>query len=168
MNASQIHLALTHLPVVLSMTGLIILIISLVKKHLVAEKISLYILVAAGVSSLPVFFSGEGAEEMVENLPGISESLIERHEEIAKYGFFILLATALSAFVALLSIPHTAIKVTRILTLVLALTSSVVMAQTAHLGGQIRHSEIRPGITSVATESSEDPTKINGERKEDD
>lgn len=145
MNASQIHLALTHLPVVLSITGSIMLIISLIKTNSVAVRVSLYVLIAAGIFSLPVFFTGEGAEEMVEDLPGVSERLIARHEEIAKYGFAFILATALSALVAVLKVRFLTVRSIRILTLVLSLTSAAAMAQTAHLGGQIRHSEIRSG-----------------------
>ena len=43
MNQAQIHLALTHMPVILSMTGLVILIISLIMKNTVVIKTSFYI-----------------------------------------------------------------------------------------------------------------------------
>ena len=70
MNQAQIHLALTHMPVILSMTGLVILIISLIMKNTVVIKTSFYIFLIAGLFTIPVYFTGEGAEEMVEHLPG--------------------------------------------------------------------------------------------------
>ena len=168
MNASQIHLALTHLPVVLSIAGSIMLIISLIRKNSIAINVSLYVLVAAGIFSLPVFFTGEGAEEIVEDLPGVSQSLIERHEEIAKYGFAFIIAAALSALVALFNVRFFATRSMRILTLVLSLTSAVAMAQTAHLGGQIRHSEIRTGYLQSSAESEASPSTTEKVKEDDD
>jgi uncharacterized membrane protein len=156
MNTSQIHLALTHLPVVLSLVGMIMLIVSLVRKNPVLSKTSFYLLFFAGLAALPVFFSGEGAEETVEHLPGVSESLIEEHEDFAKIALFAILATALIAFIGLLrSSIGVLAKPIRLMTLMLALASSVLLAQTAHLGGQIRHTEIRPGATAINGENNE-------------
>ena len=53
--------------------------------------------------------------------------------------------------------------------LVLAIASGGIMAQTAHLGGQIRHTEIRGG---VALQNSDEPGAVNEgnqqEEKDDD
>jgi uncharacterized membrane protein len=146
MNASQLHLALTHLPVVLSLVGMIALLVSYIKTNTSLRKTALYILVIAGVAALPVFFSGEGAEEVVENLPGVSGSLIEKHEAVAKLGLFAILAAAV---LALISLPRfVALKLKNgiaISALVVSFISTGLMVQTAHLGGQIRHTEIRNG-----------------------
>ncbi len=168
MNASQIHLALTHLPVVLSIAGSIMLIISLIRKNPIAINVALYVLVAAGIFSMPVFFTGEGAEEMVEDLPGVSQSLIEKHEEIAKYGFAFIIAAGLSALVALLKLRLFATRSMRTLTLVLSLISAGAMSQTAHLGGQIRHSEIRTGYLPSSTGSETAPSTNEKEKEDDD
>jgi len=72
MNATQVHLAMTHLPVILSLVGMLALLISFFKTNLSLRKTALYILLIAGLTALPVFFTGEGAEETVENLPGVS------------------------------------------------------------------------------------------------
>jgi uncharacterized membrane protein len=156
MNTSQIHLAFTHLPVVLSLVGLVILVISLVKKNPLLTKVSFYILLFAGLTSLPVFFTGEGAEETVEHLPGVSGSLIEAHEDFAKIALFAVLGTALVALAGLLS--SFFVKLTKTITmlaLLLALSSSVLLAQTAHLGGQIRHTEIRSGSNGAVNNSNQ-------------
>ena len=149
MNTSQIHLALTHLPVVLSLVGMIMLIISLVRKNPVLTRTSFYLLFFAGLAALPVFFSGEGAEEGVEHLPGVSESLIEQHEEVAKIALVAILATAFLALIGLFRFSFGVLaKPIRLVVLLLALSSSLLLAQTAHLGGQIRHTEIRPGAAA--------------------
>jgi uncharacterized membrane protein len=147
MNASQMHLAMTHLPVVLSLVGMVALSISFIKTNIHLRTTALYILVIAGITALPVFFTGEGAEEVVEHLPGVSESLIEKHEFVAKLGLFAILAASI---LALASLPKfIAAKVRKGITITVLLVSFVstgLMVQTAHLGGQIRHTEIRTGM----------------------
>jgi uncharacterized membrane protein len=156
MNTSQIHLALTHLPVVLSLVGLIILVISLVKNNTLLTRVSFFMLLFAGLAALPVFFTGEGAEETVEHLPGVSASLIEDHEDIAKIALFAILATAVISLVGLFPFTFGSLaKPVRFLVLLLAISSSVLLAQTAHLGGQIRHTEIRSGAAIINGNNTE-------------
>jgi uncharacterized membrane protein len=149
MNSSQIHLALTHVPVILSFIGLVILIISFFKKNSTLTNTSFYILLAAGLFTLPVYFTGEGAEEIVEDMPGVTKQLIGQHEEFAGIA---LITIAISAVIALAGIlfkrRDQLLRVIKLTTLFFALASSAAMAQTAHLGGQIRHSEIRSGFVA--------------------
>lgn len=148
MNATQVHLAMTHLPVILSLVGMLALLISFIKPNISLRRTALYILLIAGITALPVFFTGEGAEETVENLPGVSESLIEDHESIAKYGLFAILAAAVLALIALPNfIAEKFKKGIVVAVLIVSFVSTGLMIQTAHLGGQIRHSEIRTGMT---------------------
>jgi hypothetical protein len=162
MNQSQIHLALTHIPVVLSLTGLVILAISIIKKSQQGLRISLYILITAGLFTLPVFFSGEAAEESVEHLPGVSEAIIEKHEELAKSGLWIILATAAVSLAAFLKINgNSLLSYLKIPVLLLAVISAGVMSLTAHFGGQIRHSDISSVLVQNAGENSTDNVEGN-------
>jgi uncharacterized membrane protein len=156
MNPSQIHLALTHAPIILSVAGFVILLVSFITKNLVVRKTALYIILFAGIISIPVYFSGEGTEELIEDLPGISHDRIEEHEEIAKIAFIAMLATGIAALISLALFNKRSEKTLSILTLVLALATSVIMAQTSHLGGQISHSEIRNEGTINTSEEESD------------
>ena len=163
MNASQIHLALTHVPVILSFIGLVILIIGLLRKNETVIKTSFYIMLAAGIFTLPVYFTGEGAEEMVENLPGVSESIISKHEDVANFTLIIISITALMALAGLLMYARKGLgKLARIGVMVLSFISAGAMAQTAHLGGSIRHTEIRNG-TAITGQDAETQATQNGE-----
>jgi uncharacterized membrane protein len=156
MNAAQVHLALTHMPVILSLTGLIILLIALFTKKQILINTALIILIAAGLFSIPVFLSGEGAEEIVEEMSGVSGSIIEKHEDIAKYSFFAALGTGLVAIFALIRLNA---RLSRIFTLLVvggSLITSGLMTYTAHLGGQIRHPEITSGQASAVNEQNEE------------
>ncbi len=147
MNSVQMHLALTHVPVVLSLVGLIMLAVAFFLKNATVTKTAYILILIAGLATIPVFFTGEGTEEAIENLPGVSEAVIERHEEVAKLAMISIAAAALMALIALVSARRqTAARVFKVIILLLAITSGGLMAQTAHLGGQIRHTEIRSSI----------------------
>jgi len=60
MNATQIHLALNHIPVLLSITGGLILLFGLIKKNTPVIRTALILLVAAALFTLPVYLTGEG------------------------------------------------------------------------------------------------------------
>ena len=85
MNASQIHLALTHVPVILSFVGLVILVISFFKKNETTTRIAFYILLAAGLFAIPVYATGEGTEEVVEKLPEYQKQLLKSMRILLPY-----------------------------------------------------------------------------------
>lgn len=147
MNSVQLHLALTHVPVILSLVGLIMLAAAFFTKQPAVSKTAYIIIFIAGVAALPVFFSGEATEEAIENLPGVSESIISRHEEVAKLAMISIAVAGVAALAALFSFRwHSVARVMKVVVLLLAIGSGGLMAQTAHLGGQIRHTEIRSGV----------------------
>lgn len=171
MNSVQMHLALTHVPVVLSFVGLIMLIIAFFIKNTTLTKTSYMLLLIAGVAALPVFLTGEGTEDAVENLPGVSDAVIDRHEEIAKLAMISIAAAGLFALAALFSFKwQNAARVFKTVILLLAIASGGLMAQTAHLGGQIRHTEIRNGIAlQNVNDAGTNENNTNGQQgKEDD
>lgn len=147
MNSVQMHLALTHVPVILSFVGLIMLVVAFFIKNSTLTKTAYFLILIAGLSAMPVYFSGEGTEEAIENLPGVSDAVVEKHEEVAKMAMISIAIAGLVALAALFSLRRQAAsRVFKIVVLLLAITSGGLMAQTAHLGGQIRHTEIRKGV----------------------
>ena len=163
MNSVQMHLALTHVPVILSFVGLVMLVAALILKNTTLTKTSYIILIIAGVAALPVFFSGEGTEEAVEHAPGVSGAIIERHEEIAKLAMISIATAGISALIALFSFRWFLVaRAFKVLVLLLAITSGGLMAQTAHLGGQIRHTEIRNGIAAQSGNEEREKNDLQG------
>lgn len=161
------HLALTHVPVILSLVGLIMLLVAFFTRNTTLTKTSYILILFAGVAALPVFFSGEGTEEAIENLPGVSDAVIEKHEEVAKLAMISIAAAGLLALVALFSFRwQVASSVFKIVLLVLAITSGGLMAQTAHLGGQIRHTEIRNGIALTNGNEAGGENERNGNQQQ--
>jgi hypothetical protein len=114
------------------------------------SRVALSMFVVIGVASIAVYFTGEAAEEAVENLPGVSEQLIERHEEAASVATIILGGFGLYALLVLALLRRRDIpRWLNTMSLVAALVASGAVVWTAGLGGQIRHSEIRSGASAA-------------------
>jgi hypothetical protein len=152
MNAAQLHLALTHLPVVTALLAVATLAIGAVLRSAATRRFGLVLLVVAGLTAIPTQMSGEGAEEIVEDRPGVSEALIERHEEAAGVALALaLLGGALAAgtlFAEWLGRERAA-QVLFAVALGMSVADAAVLAWVAHLGGEIRHDEIRIGRASA-------------------
>jgi uncharacterized membrane protein len=168
MNAAQIHLALNHAPLFLSIIGGGILILGMIRKNESFKTIALFMLIAAALFTAPVFLTGEGTEELVENLPGVNDGAIEEHEEMAKISMIIIAVTGVVALIGLLARKNA--KVARLVlfaAVVLSLASFGTMAQTAHLGGLIRHTELQNGTAANQIESEEnEETENKAKQKE--
>jgi uncharacterized membrane protein len=167
MNSAQIHLALTHVPVILSLTGLAMLIISLLKRSNSLIKTSYYVLLIAGIIAFPVYLTGESTEELVESLPGVSGAVIERHEEMAKLAMISIIAAGLMALTGLFLFQLKIARIIKQLVLMLAISSGGLMAQTAHLGGQIRHTEIRNGFAASNDADKENTAESRNNQSEE-
>ena len=145
MNSAHLHLILNHVPVVGSLFGLALLGWGLLRKSEEFKKPSLGFLIIIALLAIPVYLTGEPAEEIVENLPGVDEASIEQHEEAALVAFVgILVVGAASLFGLVLfargkPVPNWLFAAV----MVLSLTAFVLMARTANLGGLIRHPEMR-------------------------
>jgi len=146
LTSAQIHLAVNHLPVFATLLAAATLGLAAVTRRGGTRNLGLGLLVFAAASTLPAYFSGEGAEKIVENRPGVTEVLIERHEEAANRALAVTLAAGLLAAAALCAVRlqrEQAIRMLFAAALLCSLASTGLMGQVAHLGGQIRHDEIR-------------------------
>ncbi|HWV65950.1 hypothetical protein [Chitinophaga sp.] len=102
------------------------------------------LLLIAAVGCIIAFSTGETAKETVENLPGITRSIIEEHEEFAK---ITLIATLILGGADLAGVYITwkkpkFTKVISIIVVILALICFGMTSWTGYLGGRIRHTEI--------------------------
>ena len=87
MNAAHLHLLLNHLPVIgIPIIG-VFLLLALAGKQQALVRIALGFTVVLALLTVPVYLSGEPAEEIVEDLPGVPHAVLEEHEEIANVTF---------------------------------------------------------------------------------
>ena len=150
MNEAHLHLLLNHTPVLGSLFGALLLLFAVLRRNDVLIRSGLLTLVVAAALAIPTNLTGEGAEKVIQQLPGVSQDLIERHSAAADLALWALEATAALAMASLLLLsrrPATGILFTR-LTIVSALVSFGLMARAGNLGGQIMHPETRDDVLS--------------------
>jgi uncharacterized membrane protein len=146
MDLTHLHLMLNHLPVFGVMIGFLILAWGMLRGFEEVKKIGLVVLVLTAVVAVPVYLTGEPAEETVEHLPGVTEQIIEAHEDSALLSLIPAIATGFLALAGLFLNRFSSTGVARAAMFTILLLSFVtggLMARTANLGGQIRHTEIR-------------------------
>jgi uncharacterized membrane protein len=167
MNTAHVHLLLTHLPVVGAVFAVLLLATGLLTRSAAVRRVALAAVVVVALSGLPTYFTGEGAEDAVEGLPGVSETVIERHEDAAGRS---LVALETAGVLALLGLAAT-VRARRVPawivagTLLVTAVGTGLLGWTANLGGQIRHTEIRAGAVASAGEGVLRP---GGDRQDDD
>src|SRR3981081_3807575 len=101
MNFVHLHLLLNHLPVIGSIVGCGLLLISLFGKNDDLRRASLMIFAAMALIAIPVFASGKGAQLMLQGKPGISDAFVQRHEGAAMLALWFLEVTGAFALAGL-------------------------------------------------------------------
>jgi uncharacterized membrane protein len=147
MNLAHVHLLLNHIPVLGTVFGLILLIIAILRKSEELRKVCLGTFVVVTLLAIPVYLTGDPAENIVKNLPGVSKPTIDAHDDAAGAS---LIALSILGVVSLAGLilewkSRPAPRWFGTLLLALSLIATGMMAWTANLGGQIRHSEVRSG-----------------------
>jgi len=145
MDLAHIHLLLNHFPTIGYIIGGGLFVLSLIAKSDDLKRASLVVLLGIALIAIPTYMSGNGAQDAIKGLPGVSKSLIEAHEGAALVAMGFMLFTGAFAWLGLWQfrrlayIPAWNLAVILILTLV----SFGLMARASNLGGEIRHAEIR-------------------------
>jgi len=158
MNNAHLHLAANHLPIVGVMIGIIVLLAGLLLKRSEVKLTAFGIFLFSALTAVLAFYTGDGAEEIVESISGISETLIHNHEEYAESFFaltIILGVLALVGFVAELKSLKYAKHLT-FLILFIALGDAVLAKYVGTSGGEIRHTEIRNDTQVIDLEYEDD------------
>jgi hypothetical protein len=148
---AHIHLALNHVPVIGLPIALLVLAWALVRRSTELIRTSFGLLVLLAIVTILVQLTGGPAEDLVEGLPGVLESMIERHEEAAVIGTFGMTAVGLLALFGLWRsrAGRTLSRWVSAVVLVGGLLLAGYFVWVANLGGQIRHSEIRPATAQL-------------------
>jgi uncharacterized membrane protein len=160
MDSTHVHLLLNHFPIVGTLIGSVLLFFGMYYKSSNIQKASLFIIAIMAIIVIPVFLTGEPAEEAVEKLPGVLESMIKEHEEAAEKAFWVMMALGLIALIALafLMMKHQYARTLVFFTLLISVVTFGLMAYTGYLGGQIRHTEIRGNSNTTIQPSNEQGT----------
>jgi len=145
MNWAYLHLAINHFPIVGIIIGTLILISGLAFKNEGVKISGLGTVLFSAILAIVAYLTGDPAEKVVEGLPGIAESLINKHEDLATISMYLVIPAGLMAALTLYSIwkKERSVNLLLSLTLTLSIISSVALLYTGRTGGLIRHSEFR-------------------------
>jgi uncharacterized membrane protein len=143
-NLAHLHLLLNHFPIIGTIVGVGLFLISLAGKNQDLRRAGLIILACMALLSLPTFFSGVGAQGAIQEKPGVSAALINRHEGAAILALFFMEITGALSLIGLWQshkfsrpAPWNVMAV-----LLLSLITVGLMARVGTTGGDIRHPEI--------------------------
>jgi uncharacterized membrane protein len=157
MNQAHFHLVVNHLPIILPIGGVIVLVGGIFVRSEIVKRMAYLLFSIAALSTVASMSSGEGAEEVVENIAGVTENFIHEHEEKAEvFAVFSYLLGALSLIGMWASWKSKGFAT--ILSYAILILSLVVIflgKQTGTSGGEIRHTEIRSGQSVPSNEHEE-------------
>ncbi len=163
MDLAHLHLLLNHFPTIGNIIGGGLFLVALITKSDELKRASLVILLGIALITIPTYITGNGAQDAMKSLPGISKSQMEAHEGAAFSAMLLMEVTGAFAWLGLwqfrrlAGIPNWNLAVILILTVV----SFGLMTRASNIGGEIRHAEIRaaqgadPGAATAEAPAAE-------------
>lgn len=151
MNDAHLHMVVNHFPIIGTILGAGILLAGILFKNNTVKNVAYVLFVVAAVFAAVSMATGEGAEEMVEDMPNVGHDIIHEHEEIAEklaLSLYVLGVVSLIGLYANIKKLSQA-KIVAVLTLVISIISIYFAQLTGTTGGEIRHTEIRANATGA-------------------
>jgi uncharacterized protein YacL len=146
MNGAHFHLMINHAPVFGAVAVVGLAVWTKIKRGPALEQLNFIVMTLVGLVSIPAYLTGEPAEKVVEHLPDVTEALIERHEDFAMYGLILGIIIGVLGLIGLYLNykDKRAFDILWKAEIVIGIIFMAMMFFVSNLGGQIRHTEIRP------------------------
>jgi hypothetical protein len=153
MNLTHVHLLLNHFPVIGTMIGLGLFVVSLIGKSEDLQRASLVIFLGIALLTIPTYQSGNAAQHAIKNIPGVSAELVEAHNDAALLAFLFMEITGAVSWFGLWQFRRTSRmgRGTLAFVMLLSLVTLGLMSNAANIGGMIRHPEILVGPVASPT-----------------
>jgi uncharacterized membrane protein len=144
LNFAHLHLLLNHFPIVGTLVALALFLISFVGNNKDLRRAAYIVFAGIALLTIPTFLSGFGAALGLQNKPGVSDYLVNRHEGSAELALWFMFATGAFSLVALWQSHHKQRASNWVIATVLffSLLTTGLIARTSNTGGDIRHPEI--------------------------
>ena len=158
MNDAHLHMVVNHFPIIGTILGLGILVAGIIFKNNAVKSTAYGLFVVAAVFAAFSMGTGEGAEEIAEKLPSVTDQVIHEHEEMAEKLALVLYALGLVSLVGFYSNfkNHAKANLISYLVVVISVVGVFLAQQTGTTGGEIRHTEIRANATQTPTNTEAD------------
>lgn len=161
MNDAHLHLVVNHFPIIGTILGLGILVSGIVIKNNAIKNTAYVVFSVVAIFAFLSMATGEGAEEIVEDMPNIGKQIIHEHEEMAEKLAVVLYVLGIVSLIGLYTNFKNNSKATIIsyITVVIASFGALLAQQTGTTGGEIRHTEIRDNALPNSVEKQNTDTE---------
>jgi uncharacterized membrane protein len=146
-------MVVNHFPIIGTIFGLGILVAGIVLKNNTVKNTAYILFIVAAIFGAFSMGTGEGAEEMVEDMPTVGKQIIHEHEEIAeKLAIVLYILGGISILGLYLNFKnHAQAKLVSYAALVVAIAGVFLAKEVGTSGGEIRHTEIRSNANATPT-----------------
>lgn len=167
MNDAHLHMVVNHFPIIGIILGFGVLIAGIVFKNDSVKNTAYSLFIVGAIFAAISMATGEGAEEMVEDMPSVGKQIIHEHEEMAEKLAIVLYLLGVVSIAGLYTNikKHSQAKLVSFLALTIAAVGIFLGKQTGTTGGEVRHTEIRANATSSAGAIQ---TETSGGEEDDD
>ncbi len=155
MNDAHLHLIVNHFPIIGTILGSGILIAGMFLKNNTVKNTAYSLFIVGAIFALASMATGEGAEEMVENMPSVGRKIIHEHEEMAEklaIALYLLGLVAIAGFYLNIK-NHAKARLVSYVAATVAIIGVLLAVQTGTTGGEVRHTEIREKVSETTSES---------------
>lgn len=163
MNEAHLHMVVNHFPIIGTILAIGILIAGLLSKNRSIINTSYVLFVIGAIFGILSMNTGEGAEELVEDMPGIGWKIIHEHEELAEKMALLLDILGILSLVGFYFQykKNAKEKLVSYIILLIGIASLFVIQKVGTSGGEIRHTEIRKDFsnTNIDKEASDHEEK---------
>lgn len=178
MNAAHSHLIINHFPIIGLILGIIVLLIGVLSRSSVTRRVGLLLFLIAGITAIPAFSTGEGAEEIIEHMPSTdacnadctcshdaiqkaseeNHQLIHEHEEKAEALMpFMWGIIGLSLIALFLEWKKKSMAmIASIVVLLVGVLAAYFAKEVGTSGGEISHPEVRKGFKIEMSEDHDE------------
>lgn len=157
MNDAHLHMVVNHFPIIGTIFGLGILIAGLVLKNNSVKNVAYFLFIVAAIFAAFSMGTGEGAEELVEDMPSVGKEIIHEHEELAEKFAIVLYTLGLVSLVGLYMNfkNHAKSNLITYIALIIAILGVFLAQQVGTSGGEVRHTEIRANAVQTVSDEVE-------------
>lgn len=143
-NSAHWHLMLNHAPLFGLMAAILLLTWGVLSRSREMRIASYVAFLLTAVAAMAAYITGNGAERIVEDLPGVTKAAIERHQDAATFAVIGIALAGIASVGALVAeqARGAARNVVVSLLFAVSLGALAIVSYTANLGGLIHHTEI--------------------------
>ncbi len=157
-SGAHLHLIVNHAPIFGSLFALALLVASYFAAPDVLRRTAFVVLIGTAIAGVAADLTGDPAQDAIRGFPGIRREVIHDHEAMGDKAYLVGGLVGVLALGALVRwrrkpVPGNA----AVVMLVGTVAVSGLMIYTGLLGGEVRHTEVRPGAVKADAMTIEPP-----------